>query len=104
MDIPPGSHVRILSIEGTTADKRNRLLAFGVTPGSYVEVKQHRPVTVIQVDFTELALEEDVASQIQVDRVFHGKHHARRGFRFRRGGERRHRRRWRLLRRKRHRR
>jgi Fe2+ transport system protein FeoA len=42
------------------------LQAFGVVPGHRVRVLQHSPVTVVKIDYTELALENDMARLIQV--------------------------------------
>ena len=41
-------------------------MAYGLIPGNWVEVVQHSPVTVVQVENTELALEDELASQIEV--------------------------------------
>ena len=66
-DIPPGMLVRILNMDKLPVKKRDHLLAFGLTPGRWVVIKQHRPAVVAQVDFTELALEPDVACDILVE-------------------------------------
>lgn len=65
--IPTGMLVRILKIDKLPVERRDHLLAFGLTPGRWVEIKQHRPAVVVQVDYTELALETDVASKILVE-------------------------------------
>jgi Fe2+ transport system protein FeoA len=81
-DIPPGMLVRILNMDKLPVKKRDHLLAFGLTPGRWVLIKQHRPAVVAQVDFTELALEPDVACDILVERPLplKGIRHLRRGF------------------------
>jgi Fe2+ transport system protein FeoA len=66
-DIPPGMLVRICDIKKLPVEKRDHLLAFGLTPGRWVEIKQHRPAVVVQVDYTELALEPEVARAITVE-------------------------------------
>jgi Fe2+ transport system protein FeoA len=66
-DIPSGMLVRILNMDKLPVEKRDHLLAFGLTPGRWVEIKQHRPAVVAQVDYTELALEPDVACNILVE-------------------------------------
>ncbi|OGO19058.1 MAG: hypothetical protein A2Z14_16035 [Chloroflexi bacterium RBG_16_48_8] len=66
-DIPPGMLVRILQMDKLPVEKRDHLLAFGLAPGRWVEIKQHRPAIVVQVDYTELALEPEVARNILVD-------------------------------------
>jgi Fe2+ transport system protein FeoA len=94
--------VRILNMDDLPVERRDHLLAFGLTPGEWVEIKQHRPAIVAQVDYTELALEPEDAERILVEmptpvRGFrHFKRHsARRGRRARRGFIRHGRRKWR---------
>ena len=97
-DIPPGMLVRICDIKKLPVEKRDHLLAFGLTPGRWVEIKQHRPAVVVQVDYTELALEPEVADAIMVESpvplkrmrhlhrgaAAHGRRHAKRRLFFRR--------------------
>lgn len=104
-DIPPGMLVRILNMDKLPVKKRDHLLAFGLTPGRWVVIKQHRPAVVAQVDFTELALEPDVACDILVETpvplkrlrplrrgiAAHGRRHRQRPFFRRKKGRRRHR-------------
>ena len=66
-DVPPGRRTRVIDfLPGLSNDRRAQLQAYGLEPGYYVQVKQHSPVTIIQVDQTELALENDLARQVQV--------------------------------------
>jgi Fe2+ transport system protein FeoA len=80
-DVPTGVLVRISKMDKLSAEKRDHLLAFGLTPGRWVEIKQHRPAVVVQVDYTELALEPEVASTILVETPIplRPMHHFRRG-------------------------
>ena len=66
-DIPPGMRVRILNMDDLPDKRRDHLFAFGLTPGQWVEIKQHRPAIVAQVDYTELALEAEDAAKIFVE-------------------------------------
>jgi Fe2+ transport system protein FeoA len=66
-DVLPGMLVRITKMDKLSVEKRDHLFAFGLTPGRWVEIKQHRPAVVVQVDYTELALEPEVAYAIIVD-------------------------------------
>lgn len=66
-DVPPGMLVQISKMDKLSVEKRDHLLAFGLTPGRWVEIKQHRPAVVLQVDYTELALEPEVACTILVE-------------------------------------
>lgn len=47
-------------------EKRALLQAYGVVPGYPVRVMQHSPVSVIQVEHSEIALEPDLAAEIFV--------------------------------------
>jgi Fe2+ transport system protein FeoA len=51
------------------AERRTILQAYGLVPNYKVRVLQHSPVTVIQVDNTELALEKELARGIQVKNI-----------------------------------
>ena len=51
---------------GMPVERWAHLQAYGLTPGCLVRVVQHSPVTVVQVEQTELALESDLARQIRV--------------------------------------
>lgn len=53
-------------LDGISASRQTQLRAYGLMPGQSVTVLQHNPVTVIRVFFTELALEQELAQQIQV--------------------------------------
>jgi Fe2+ transport system protein FeoA len=47
--------------------RRELLRAHGLAPGQSVTVLQHEPVVVVQVGAAELALEPDLAMQIEVE-------------------------------------
>ena len=51
-------------VKAKLAQHNIRLQAYGVVPGNYLRIRQHRPVTVVQVDHTELAFESDLANAI----------------------------------------
>jgi Fe2+ transport system protein FeoA len=63
----PGSRARVATLEALPADQRERLQAYGLVPGQWVRVVQHAPVTVVQVEQTELALEAQIARGVQVE-------------------------------------
>ena len=66
-EVPPGRRTRVVDfLPGLPADRRAQLQAYGLAPGYYIQVVQHSPVTIIQVDHTELALETSLARQVQV--------------------------------------
>ena len=89
-DLAPGMEARIISLQAVQDVRREQLLAYGVAPGRTIQVLQRSPVTILKVDQTELAIENDVASRITVaepkrmKRLFHIGHR-RRKRRFRRG-------------------
>lgn len=69
-DIPAGQPAMIVSfLAGLPDERQAHLHAYGLAPGSRVQVKQHQPVTVIQVDHIELALETSLALKVSVRRL-----------------------------------
>lgn len=67
-ELSPGTRARILGFDDLLSPERRAILqAYGVLPGSEMWVRQHHPVTVIQVEHTELALEADLADAILVE-------------------------------------
>jgi Fe2+ transport system protein FeoA len=66
-DVPAGLGAIVVGFSvDFPAERRAFLQAYGLIPDYKVRVLQHAPVMVIQVDNTELALEEDLARGIQV--------------------------------------
>jgi Fe2+ transport system protein FeoA len=45
------------------------LQAYGLAPGHCVRILQHSPVTIVQIEHTELALEGGLARQVEVEGV-----------------------------------
>jgi Fe2+ transport system protein FeoA len=66
--VPRGEAVAIGSLREMPAARSARLSAFGVVPGSTVSVLQRRPVPVIRIGETEIALSEEILGQIWVER------------------------------------
>lgn len=65
--IKPGQEVQVTEISpALTPGKKAHLLAYGVTPGQRVKVLQNKPLTIVQIDFTELALDNELANAVQV--------------------------------------
>jgi Fe2+ transport system protein FeoA len=48
------------------ARQQAHLQAYGLVPGHLVRVVQHSPVTIVQIEHTELALEAGLARQIRI--------------------------------------
>lgn len=68
VEIEPGRSARVERfLPQISADHRAHLFAYGLQPGREVRVLQHSPVTVVQIEFTELALESALAKDIQVE-------------------------------------
>lgn len=72
-DVPPGWRAKVVGFgDGISPARRAHLQAYGLVPDDWVWVVQHSPVTVIQIDQTELALENSLASQIEVQHIRKG--------------------------------
>ena len=70
-EISPGSFAQVMGfLPGMPIDRQTMLLAYGVAPGYRVRVVCHSPVTVLEVENTELALETELARLIQVQTEF----------------------------------
>ena len=66
-DIKPGERAQVISFETQLpSSRRAHLIAYGLSPGYWVEVIQQSPVTIVQIDHTELALEKELAKDIIV--------------------------------------
>ena len=59
-----GAQVEIRSLRGMAPGRSARLSAFGVVPGTHVTLVQRRPVPVIRVGETDLALSEEILAEI----------------------------------------
>lgn len=70
LDVPAGYRARVTGfLEGFPAERRASLQAYGLSPDDWVTVLQNSPVTVIQLDNTELALENELAERIRVSQI-----------------------------------
>ena len=66
-DLRPGEEARLLSFSSETPPERfTQLQSYGLLPGCHVRVLQNWPVIVVQVEHTELAVENDLARQIYI--------------------------------------
>lgn len=66
-DVVPGSQVRLEGFASSLpARQQAHLQAYGLVPGHLVRVVQHSPVTIVQIEHTELALEAGLARQIRI--------------------------------------
>lgn len=63
---PQGMEVEIRSLVGMNPSRSARLSAFGLVPGTMVSLTQRRPVPIVRVGETELALSEEILGEIWV--------------------------------------
>ena len=68
-DLAPGERGRITHIRANDPSRFRRLTAFGLRPGTVVEVRQHTPSFCIRYDGTELAIDEEIAEDIYTAKV-----------------------------------
>lgn len=67
-DVAPGQRGVVRGFgPGVQAAERQQLEAYGLSAGSRVTVLQHSPVTVVQIDHTELAFEAELAETVLID-------------------------------------
>ncbi len=67
-DVPVGRRACVRGFEaGVPTERRAHLQAYGLAPGYWVRILQHSPVTVVQIEHLELALENNLARQVQVE-------------------------------------
>lgn len=66
-DASPGSTVRFRGFDATLETMlQDQFLAYGIAVGQTLSVLQQRPMTLIQCDHTELAVEHSVARAMVV--------------------------------------
>jgi hypothetical protein len=66
-DAPLGCKVKVVGFSaGVPQDRRFYLQAYGLVVNYWVQVVQHKPVTIVRLDNIELALENDLARGILV--------------------------------------
>jgi len=66
-DVPPGCSAMVVGFSADfPPDRRAHLQAYGLVANYWVRVVQHSPVTIVNLDHIELALENELASGIMV--------------------------------------
>jgi Fe2+ transport system protein FeoA len=69
-DVLPGHFARVAGFSPRLSpERRTQLRAYGLVPGYRIRVLQHNPVSVIQVEHSEIALEQELAGEIFVSEV-----------------------------------
>lgn len=67
-DTPPGRRMRVRGFSARLpAERQAHLQAYGLIAGHSVKVLQHAPITVVQIEHTELALEGGLARLVEVE-------------------------------------
>jgi Fe2+ transport system protein FeoA len=61
-----GVDLEVESLDGMSPERSARLSAFGLVPGSLVRILQRRPVPLLRIGETELAVSEDVLGEVWV--------------------------------------
>jgi Fe2+ transport system protein FeoA len=64
--VAAGTPVEVLELAEMPASRASRLTAFGLVPGTVVSLAQRKPVPVVRIGETELALSEEIVRQIHV--------------------------------------
>jgi Fe2+ transport system protein FeoA len=64
--VKPGAQVMVLDFGHIDTVQKDHLQAYGLTPGRQMLVLQQRPVTVVQIEYTEVAFEKVIAEQVMV--------------------------------------
>ncbi len=68
-DLEIGEKAEIRFLQPDSHDCTDKLANFGVIPGTVVRLHQKKPSFVIQIDETDLALDDDIARSIYVKRI-----------------------------------
>jgi ferrous iron transport protein A len=63
-----GENSRIVKIDTEDVLKLRKMAAFGIMPGVQISMIQRYPAYVIQVGFTQVALDKEIASKILVSK------------------------------------
>lgn len=67
VEVHPGGRARVVGFSTELPEERRvRLQAYGLIPGEWLQVLQHSPVTIVQIENSELALEGDIARLVEV--------------------------------------
>lgn len=66
LSLHPGQKGKITALLPADESVLRKFMAFGLLPGAVVEVIQVSPVYVLQIDFTQLALDKEAAASIMI--------------------------------------
>jgi Fe2+ transport system protein FeoA len=68
-DVPLERRARVVDVSALPTPQREQLHGYGILPGRVLRVTQRTPVTVVQIEHSELAIETEVARAVQVDQL-----------------------------------
>ena len=66
VDLAPGQRGRVVLVAPHHRERFDQLSDLGITPGTVLTLRQHKPSLVLEVDRTLLAIEEEVAKGIYI--------------------------------------
>ena len=66
-DVPLNCRARVVDVSALPPAQREQLHGYGILPGGVLRVTQRTPVTVVQIEHTELAIETEIARAVRVD-------------------------------------
>ena len=66
LELPVGATASILNVDATSAARLSRLASYGIAAGSEVQLLARRPAVVVACGSSSIAVEDDVAREIQV--------------------------------------
>ncbi len=64
--LPKGVRARIVEVRANSAHERSKLMALGLTPHTAITVNQRFPSIVVEIGFTQIALDMASASAVLV--------------------------------------
>lgn len=65
-ELKPGQRAQVVELNSLDVGRLERLSAYGLGPGSWVQLRQTQPVLIFKVDQTEIGLDFEVAAEILV--------------------------------------
>jgi Fe2+ transport system protein FeoA len=65
--LKPGRTARVVAVRSADPARLDRLGAFGLVPGSLVQMAQARPAFVVRIGETEIAVDDEVAAEVVVE-------------------------------------
>ena len=66
-ELRPGQAARVVELRTGDAARLDRLGAYGLVPGSLVQMAQAQPTYILRIGETEIAVDHDVAREIIVE-------------------------------------